>query len=210
MVKIISQTSSDAVSDTVQPVRKVKEQKGTMASVFENIAYVLVSIPIFIVALEVLGIRSISEPIIELLNSILATIPNILVAVILLAIGIMIANFVGDLVKNLLRESGINKLARDMRQSSMNIDLAKVIGQLVAGLITLFFVVEALNALNLEILNTIGGAIIAYIPNILFALIILGVGLIGGQWLGRLITESSGSRWAGRIVQYASFVFFYS
>lgn len=181
-----------------------------MASVFENIAYVLVSIPIFIVALEVLGIRSISEPIIELLNSILATIPNILVAVILLAIGIMIANFVGDLVKNLLRESGINKLARDMRQSSMNIDLAKVIGQLVAGLITLFFVVEALNALNLEILNTIGGAIIAYIPNILFALIILGVGLIGGQWLGRLITESSGSRWAGRIVQYASFVFFYS
>lgn len=206
--KITQQTSSDAVEDTVQSAKKVKRQKDTMASVLGNIAYVLVSVPIFIVALEVLGIRSISEPIIGVLNSILAAIPNILVAVILLGIGIAIAKFVGDLITNLLRGSGINRLTANMDlPPAANLDLAKISGQIVAGLIGLFFFVEALNALNLEVLNTIGSAIIAYIPNVIFALIILGLGFIGGQWLRNLITQSTGSKWTGRIVQYVIFAF---
>src|SRR5699024_2589693 len=75
-------------------------------------------------------------------------------------------------------------------------------GQVVSGLIGLFFFVEAINALNLEVLNAIGAAIIAYLPNVIFALIILGIGVIGGKWIGNLFTRSSGSRWAGRLVQY--------
>lgn len=206
--KITSQTSSDAVEDTVQSAKKVKQQKDTMASVLGNIASVVVSVPIFIVALEVLGVRSISEPIIGVLDSILAAIPNVLVAVILLGIGIAIAKFVGDLVTNLLRGSGINRLTENMGlPQATNFDLAKISGQIVAGLIGLFFFVEAINALNLEVLNTIGGAIIAYIPNVIFALIILGLGFIGGQWLRNLITESTGSKWTGRIVHYAILAF---
>ena len=185
-----------------------EDNKDSIAKVLANIVYVLILIPILTVALEVLGIRSISEPIINVLNSIMAAIPNILVAVILLAVGIAIAKFVGDLVTSLLRGTGINNLTNDIGMpGASNFDLAKISGQVVAGLIGLFFFVEALNALNLYVLNAIGAAIIAYLPNVVFALIILGLGVIGGQWLGNLITRSSGSRWAGRLVHYVLVAF---
>jgi hypothetical protein len=185
-----------------------EERQDTIANVLGNIAYILVLIPILVVALETLGIRSISIPIINVLDAILAAIPNILVTVILLAVGIAIAKFAGDLVTNLLRGSGINNLTKNLdMQRSQNFDLAKIIGQIVAVLIGLFFFVEALNALNLAILNRIGAAIIAYLPNVLFAIIILGVGVLGGQWLAGLISQSTGSKWAGRLVQYVLIAF---
>src|SRR5699024_3869995 len=127
-----------------------------------NIVYVLILIPILVVALEALGIQSISEPIVNVLNAILAAIPNILVAVILLGVGIAIAEFVVDLVTSLLRGTGINNITNSIDvKGTQNLDLAKISGPVVAALIGLFFFVEALNALNLTVLNTIGAAIIA-------------------------------------------------
>ena len=206
--KLTGQTDHSASSRTAQgeatdAASTYKENKDSIAKVLANIVYVLILIPILTVALEVLGIRSISEPIILVLNSIMAAIPNILVAVILLAVGIAIAKFAGDMVSNLLQGTGINNLTDNVDVSGVeNLDLAKVVGQIVSGLIGLFFFVEALNALHLQVLNAIGAAIIAYLPNVIFALIILGLGLLGGQWVGNLFTRSSGSRWAGRLVQY--------
>lgn len=191
--------------DNMDPaaVSTTQSQKNTIAKVLGNIAYILVLIPILTVALEALGIRSISEPIINVLNQILAAIPNILVAIILLGVGIAIAKFVGDIVTDLLKGSGINNLSKYMNTSGgMHFDLAQIIGQVVAVLIGLFFFVEALNSLNLTVLNTIGTAIIAYLPNLLFALIILGLGIIGGRLLGDLITRSVGSKWMGTLVNY--------
>lgn len=211
--KLTGQTDNSASGRQVKSgaadvATKYEDNKDSIAKVLANIVYVLVLIPILIVALEVLGIRSISEPIINVLNTIMAAIPNILVAVILLAVGIAIAKFVGDLVTSLLRGTGLNNLTDNLNMSgSANFDLAKITGQVVAALIGLFFFVEALNALNLEVLNAIGSAIIAYLPNIIFALIILGLGVIGGQWLGNLVTRSSGSKWAGRLVHYVLVAF---
>ena len=191
-------------STTTDPSAGVAtERKDTIANVLATIAYVLVLIPIIVVALETLGIRSISEPIVNVLNAVLAAIPNILVAVILLGVGIVIAKFVGDLVTSLLSGTGINNVTKGLDvKGTQNLDLAKISGQIVTGLIGLFFFVEALNALNLEVLNAIGAAIIAYLPNVIFAIIILGLGVIGGQWLASLVSQSTGSKWAGRLVQY--------
>ncbi len=199
-------TSQDSEMKTRTGVSR--ENKDTMAKVLANIVYVLILIPILIVALEALGIRSISEPIINVLNTIMAAIPNILVAAILLAVGVAIAKFVGDLVTNLLKGTGINNLTDNVNmKGTQNLDLAKISGQIVAVLIGLFFFVEALNALNLEILNRIGAAIIAYLPNVIFAIIILGLGVIGGQWLAGILSRSTGSQWAGRTTQYVLIAF---
>lgn len=205
MVDKFTGGSDNVDASEVTPSRK---QKDTIAKVLANIVYILILIPILTVALEALNIRSISTPIINVMNSILAAIPNILVAVILLGVGIVIAKFVGDLVADLLQGTGINKLSTSLSPSGRaKIDLAQVIGQVVAVLIGLFFFVEALNALNLAVLNTIGAAIISYIPNLLFALIILGLGIVGGQLLGNFITRSAGSKWLGALVQYLLIAF---
>lgn len=183
-------------------------QKNTLAKVLANLVFVVILIPIATAALDVLGIESISRPVIGVLNSILAAIPNILVAVILLGIGIFLAKFIGQLLADLLRGTGMNSLTKYLNTNGkMNLDLAKLTGQVVSVVIGIFFLVEALNVLNLEVLNTIGGAIIAYLPLVISALVILGLGIIGGTLLGNFISTSTKSEFFGEAVKYILIVF---
>lgn len=187
---------------------EVKKNKGTLASVLANIVYFLIVIPIILVALEVLNINSIAEPISSVLNTILSAIPNILVAVVLLIVGFAIAKFAGMILTDLLKSAGLNKYSSYLKKSSnMNLDLAKIAGQTVAVLIGLFFLVEALNALNLEMLNSILSVVIGYLPNVLFATIIIGLGFVGGQMLSSAIKNTTGSMLAGMLVKYILIIF---
>ncbi|WP_413527327.1 mechanosensitive ion channel [Marinilactibacillus psychrotolerans] len=187
---------------------EVKKNKGTLASVLANIVYFLIVIPIILVALEVLNINSIAEPISSVLNTILSAIPNILVAVVLLIVGFAIAKFAGMILTDLLKSAGLNKYSSYLKKSSnMNLDLSKIAGQTVAVLIGLFFLVEALNALNLEMLNSILSVVIGYLPNVLFAAIIIGLGFVGGQMLSSAIKSTTGSMLAGMLIKYILIVF---
>lgn len=181
------------------------ETSDGVAKVLATIAYILVFIPILTVALEALEIETISRPIVGVLDSVLSAIPNVLLAVILLVFGIFIAKIVGDLVADLLASSGLDTLSRYLKNTGTNMDiqLSSIVGGIVTGLIALFIAVEALNVLNLDVLNAIGTAIIAYLPNIIFAIVILALGFIGGQILGNFISQSLGSRWLGGIIQFA-------
>ncbi|WP_423188845.1 mechanosensitive ion channel [Alkalibacterium sp. f15] len=186
----------------------IEENKNTLASVIANIVYFLVIVPIVLVALDVLNIQTIAQPVSDVLNTILNAIPNILVAVVLLAVGMVIAKFVGDMLADLLRGTGFNKYSSYLNKSGkMNVDLAKLSGQIVAVLIGLFFLVEALNALNLDMLNTIVASIILYLPNVLFAAIIIGLAFVGGQMLASGIKNTTGSRFAGELVKYILIAF---
>ncbi|MFL2075725.1 mechanosensitive ion channel [Marinilactibacillus psychrotolerans] len=187
---------------------EVKKNKGTLASVLANIVYFLIVIPIILVALEVLNINSIADPISSVLNTILSAIPNILVAVVLLIVGFAIAKFAGMILTDLLKSAGLNKYSSYLKKSSnMNLDLSKIAGQTVAVLIGLFFLVEALNALNLEMLNSILSVVIGYLPNVLFAAIIMGLGFVGGQMLSSAIKSTTGSMLAGMLIKYILIVF---
>lgn len=186
----------------------VNENKNALASVLANIVYFLVIVPIVLVALDVLNIDTIARPVSDVLNTILNAIPNILVAVVLLVVGVVIAKFVGDMTRDLLRGTGFNNYSAYLNKAgNTTIDLAKLTGQIVAGLIGLFFLVEALNALNLEMLNTIVAAIIAYLPNILFATIIIGLAFVGGKMLASGIKSATGSAFAGELVKYILIAF---
>ncbi|MGX7393378.1 mechanosensitive ion channel [Carnobacterium mobile] len=199
---ISKMTSSDAATQEAAPSQN---QKMTIAKVLANVVYIIILVPVITVALETLQIRSIAEPIIMVLNQVLAAIPNIIVAVILIGVGVILAKFVGDLITGLLQGTGINKLNRYLTtpgKVSSSMDLANVIGQVIQAVLIVFFVVEALNVLNLEVLNTIGQAVIAYLPLVISALLILGIGIIGGTILGNFISQTTGSRMSGNIVKY--------
>lgn len=198
----------DKFAGTETDAREVEKSKGTLASVLANIVYFLILVPIILVALDVLNIDTIAQPVSDVLNTILQAIPNILVAVVLLAIGMVLAKFAGDIITDLLRGTGFNKYSSYLKQSgNVNIDLAKITGQIVSFLIGIFFLVEALNVLNLAMLNTIVAAIILYLPNVLFAAIIIGLAFIGGQVLASGIKSATGSSFAGMTVKYILITF---
>lgn len=184
------------------------ESKRTLSKALASLVYFLVLLPILLVAVETLGIESIGRPITQLLNTILSAIPNILVAMILLGVGFVVAKVVGDLLVDLLKGTGVNKYSATLREkANVDLDLAQVIGQAVAVIIGLLFFVEALNALNLGILNAVGAAIIAYIPSVIVAGIIALVAFALAEFLASLINRSTSSNLAAGLVKALVYVF---
>ncbi|QGH35003.1 mechanosensitive ion channel [Gracilibacillus salitolerans] len=198
--------------------RKVKpagNQQGsdsiTISSVLANIVFVLILIPIVTIALDTLEMQAIANPITSVLNQVLAIIPNIFVAIILVIAGYYLANLLGNLLTNLLKGTGINNIYSTLNMKTEDkgipFDLAKVLGTAVKVLILLFFTVEALNLLQLDVLNNIGAAVITYIPFLVSGLLILGGGLLLGHFLANVIKKYTNSGLSATIVKYIVIVF---
>lgn len=156
-----------------------------LADLGGKVLYVIVLIPFIIAALEVLSIDAITDPAVMMLTSITSIIPQILAAGILIVIGIFIAKLVGDLVENIIDGFGISDKVADVMDEpkSTGFDLGNIIGIVVKALIILFFTVQAFDLIGLSIFQSIGASIIAYLPMILSAMLIL----IGGYILGSII-----------------------
>ena len=163
----------------------------SLSSILGTVVFVLILIPTVIAALERLEIEGISEPAIAMLNDVLTMIPNIAVAIFLVLIGVWLGKWVRKFVSTLLERVGFNSyfsamgLDKSTTVPSKRLSFSQVIGNIVEVIIVLLFVVQALNILDLEFMVTLATGVIAYLPHVIAALVILGVGL----WLGSLIKK---------------------
>src|SRR5699024_4063878 len=91
--------------------------------------------------------------------------------------------FLGELVHNLLTRLGFDKITNNMQLGNKDIDSntmtpSKIVGYIVQVLIIFFLTVQALTLIKLNFLVEIDTVITAYIPNVVAAVLILGVALI--------------------------------
>jgi len=164
----------------------------SLAKAVGTIVFILIMIPVTISALEALNIRGISEPAISMLNNILAMIPNIIVAIVLILVGVFVAKWLKGVVVSLLENLGVNSLAEKMGfggRSTSSTSVAQVIGTIVQIIVILLFVSEALQVANLEFMASLATAIFAYLPMVIAAIIILAVGF----WLANMAERLVGS-----------------
>ena len=145
-----------------------------LSNTLAYIVYVVILIPIIIVALTVMDIDAISQPAIGMLNTIFAYIPSILAASVIIIIGCMVARLAGGIVEHLLAATGLDaKINKLLDGKAANFVLSKVVGIIVNVVLVIFFAVESLNVLHLEVVSAIGGSIIGYMPYVLAAVLIL-------------------------------------
>lgn len=186
------------------------EDNVSLSKLLANILFVLILLPIVTTGIDALQIEAVSAPVSNMLNMILAAIPTITVAIILLAIGYLIAKVVVDLLYSLLKNAGVNSLYQQYVGSASpkarQIDAANIISQTVRVLILLFFVIEAFNTLQFDVLNQIGNTILGYLPLVFSALIILVLAMIGGQMAASLIQRTTSSAGSGLIAKYVIWV----
>lgn len=171
---------------------------------FGKLAYFLVFLLFLPAIFDALKMESVSNPIRSMMQSILNFAPRIIVAVIILVIGLFIAKMLGTLVKNLLQSINLSRYNHYVNFGSdkNSIDLPVAIGWVISTIIGLFFFVQALNTVNLSVLNQIGSAIIGYLPLIISAAIILALGLIGGNLLAKFIRKSTGNNMLAEVVRF--------
>ncbi|KFE42123.1 mechanosensitive ion channel [Staphylococcus agnetis] len=170
-----------------------------------KLAYFLVFLLFLPPVFDALGMKSVSEPIKGMMNSVFEFAPKIIVAIVILVLGLFIAKMLGTLVKNLLASLNVSRFNHYVNfgnNSREGIDIPEAAGWVITTLIGLFFVVQALTTVNLEILNGIGKAIIGYLPLVISGIIILGLGLIGGNILAKLVRRATGHTLLAQVVKY--------
>ncbi|MFJ5769035.1 mechanosensitive ion channel [Psychrobacillus sp. NPDC093180] len=188
--KFLQSAGADRLADKLKISSFIE---GTSVSkVVGVVAFVLIMIPVSITTLEILDLEGISSPAIAMLNNVLAMLPKIFVAILLVLVGIVVAKWVKDVVVSLLEKSGVNSVFGKMGFKSGNDStptFSTLLGTIVQVVIILLFVVEALQLLELEFMVTLATGIFAYLPSVFAAIVILAVGF----WLANLVEKLVGS-----------------
>ncbi len=175
--------------DKIQEKLGAVESETPVSSMLAYVVYVVILVPVLIAALQVLGITAISAPAVAMLDSIFAFLPRIFVAIAVVLVGVLIAKLAGELLTEILSSVGADQLMGKVIKDETRLgsfSLSAFVGGLVKYIIMLLFAVEALNVVQLEVLQTFGAAVVAYLPFAISAVIIMGVGLFLATW-----TESS-------------------
>ena len=197
------------ITPYVGPTKEL--DRASIGDVLSKIVFGLVLIPVITVALETLNIKSLTEPIVLILNKVLLMIPNVIVAILLLLIGYYIAKFVGQLLESLLYSMGVESIfswADEKTDSTIpRFNISKIVANIVKFLIMLFISVEALRVLNLEVLNKIGYAVIGYVPLLLSGLLIIGAGVFAGHFVEGMIKKYANSPFTALIAKYIIIIF---
>ena len=178
-------------------INKLQEKAGIEVSGADKLSgtlaylvYVLILIPTVVMALDVLNISVISVPAVNMLNTIFAFIPNIFVGLVIIVIGCMIGKFVGQIVSRLIASAGLDAKVRTLTGDKTRLVLSKFVGTIVNTVIVIFFVVEGVDVLKLNVLTEIGAVVIGYMPAVLGAVVIFAVAFIGGTAAEKALRKS--------------------
>ncbi|GGR43457.1 hypothetical protein J2S40_004247 [Nocardioides luteus] len=179
---------------------------GTAAQIVKVIGLVLYSIIMIVVAiaaLQILGIRSISEPAEAMLGMILAAIPKIIAAAILLGIGVVIARFASDILGQLVDGLGFDNALRSMDVLPADKSATPVVTKVVQIGIVLFFAVMAAQMLEFPQITNFISEVLELGGKVIFGGAIIAAGVVIAGVLAKIVPGS-----ASQILKYATIVLF--
>ncbi|WP_227394695.1 mechanosensitive ion channel [Jeotgalibacillus aurantiacus] len=164
----------------------------SISSIVGTVVFILIMIPVTVSALDQLQIAGITEPAINMLNDAMAMIPNIIIAIILILVGLWIGKWARRFVSDLLARLSFNNVTSHLRvggwkASGTSMTPADIVGYLVQIVIVILFIVEAFNVVGLSFLVDLGTAVLAFLPSVITAIVILGLGIILGNIVKRVL-----------------------
>lgn len=160
-----------------------------------NIVFYLVLLLALPAVLDALGLRGISGPFEDLLNSFLGFIPKLVAAALIFAIGYVVAKIVRDILTKFLEAAGLDRLAERFHLSEYvkGSSLAKAIGTIVFIFIMIPVTISALEALDIRGISEPAIAmlndVLVMIPDILVAIILVLVGVFVARWLKGVVVS---------------------
>ena len=145
--------------------------------------------------LDALQLQQALGPVNNLLNQILAAVPNILTAIVIGAAGWLLAQVVRRIVTNLLTATGTDRLGArfGISRATGGQTLSWLIGTIVFVLILIPTTIAALNALGIAAISVPAIAMLTQIlnaiPLIFTAALILGIAYVVGHFVSELVTN---------------------
>jgi hypothetical protein len=130
----------------------------------------------------------------ESFQSIIAFLPRVLGALVVLLIGVLVGWAVKTVVVRVLRlvrikpytdAIGLNKVFPE------KIEVVDLLGDLVKWIVIIIFLVPALQILNLTQINELVSQVVAYLPNVVVAVAILIIGAVIADLVSRVVESAA-------------------
>jgi len=193
---LLSAVGVDSLGEKAGLSQALGEQK--LSGLVGLIVYVFILIPIAIAALNTLQLEAITAPASNMLTMILATLPRIFAAAVLLAIAYAAGKMVSGLINNLLAGIGFNNVLARLGLGEENPEgkwtPSAVVGSVVLLAILFFAVLEASRLLGFEVVASLISQFIVFAGHILAGLVIFAVGLALAKAVSGAITATGTSQ----------------
>jgi hypothetical protein len=176
----------------------------TIASVLANLAFAVILIVVGIAALQILGISAISDPAVQMLEMILAAIPAIIAAALILGIGYLIARFVGQILEGTLRSIGTDRAEQRVGILPEGQSASTVLTRIVQVGIMIFFAIMAARALGFPEITQILNEVLELGGRVLFGAAIIAAGFVVAGLLARALGDGT----ASKVIRFATIVLF--
>lgn len=160
----------------------------------QQLVFLVIFIPVILVALDTLNISAISDPAKAMLTNLFNAIPNIIAAAVLLFVFVVGGRFVSSVVKELLVNLKVDETFGEMGVSTIigNNSVSTLASKVVYFFLVLFGLVSATEKLQLQQVTSIMNEILDISGHILFGMIILFVGNQISLFIQKYFNESGG------------------
>lgn len=141
------------------------------------------------------GAAEFSQPFAQMFAQMADFVPLLLGSLFVLVLGLIIAPLVGNLVTRLLHMVKVDRGmditgAKDAFSSiGLNFTLSHIVGDIVKYIVLIVFIVNAANLIGLGQLSALVDDMIRFIPQVVVALVIVGIGLTVADWLRDVVTN---------------------
>ncbi|HMN19705.1 MAG TPA: hypothetical protein PKA31_03895 [Candidatus Moranbacteria bacterium] len=141
--------------------------------------------------------EAVTMSLLDLWGRFVGFVPALVGAILVLAIGFLIASLVGKVVSRAVGITRLDqaidrmRLARHMRESGMEISAAGFFGELVRWFLVLVFLMAATDILGLDQVTDFLNSIILYLPNVVVATVILAIALLLANFVYSVVRSST-------------------
>lgn len=184
VTNVLATAGIDRVGQRVGVAESVK-----LSRVIGMLVFIFIFIPTLIAALDALQITALSKPATDMLAMMLAAVPNLLAAAVILVVTFYVAKFAAVLITRLLASIGFDTVPEKLgypNAFSKELKASGFVGQVVVFFAMLFATVEAANRLAFTQVRDIVGMFIQFGGDILLGGAILAIGF----WLANLAYEA--------------------
>jgi hypothetical protein len=167
------------------------------------IVFFLIMIPVTISALDALRIEAISGPATQMLRTILDSIPNILGALILLAIGFFVGRLAKGAVEQILPSMGFDRAVGALGFAPESSSPSRTVGPIVMIAILLFFAVKAAELLQSPIIAAMLAQVLELGSRILFGTALILGGVVIARIVSSLVGGAGSEGWLPAILKWS-------
>ncbi len=138
-------------------------------------------------------------PVREMLTKILAYLPTLLGALIILIVGWIVAKVIKRLIEGLLKAIRFDTLADKagvteiLKKGDLKITASQVLSGLVYWLVIIMVLVMVVNALGLHEASDVLASLFAYVPNVIAALFVMVVALFLAGFVSGIVRTAAGN-----------------